>query len=405
VNRLSGSTVKGFTVGMHRVLAPSEMLARVAPLLPLAGVTRLANITGLDCVGIPTVSAVRPSAQTLSVASGKGLTLDAAKVSAAMEAIELFHAEVVQPPQIEVAHTEGRLAAALDQLPARPHAIIQSRLPVAWTMGHDLVHDEMVAVPVDLITLREPAEPWSPFHQSSNGLASGGVFVEALLMALLELVERDAVACHRLAARATWGELPRVRPETLQDMPLVQHLLGQLADADVGSGVYDCTVDTGIPVYLARLWNRSQRSVGVFFGSGAHLDPEIALLRALTEAAQSRVVYIAGTRDDVSGHAFAQVRAQDSPAVVASLDAQIASVDARTVRSRTYPTFEEDVRHIQQHLVERGIERLVVVELTLSEFRDHLSVVRVIAPGLAMPGVENGLGAARARAFACQPAA
>ena len=53
------------------------------------GITRVASVTGLDDIGVPVVMAWR----TLSVFQGKGLTLEAARVSGAMEAIETFHAE------------------------------------------------------------------------------------------------------------------------------------------------------------------------------------------------------------------------------------------------------------------------------------------------------------------------
>jgi len=54
------------------------------------GITRVANVTGLDHVGIPVVMACRPNARGLAVSQGKGLTLDAAKASAVMESIIFF---------------------------------------------------------------------------------------------------------------------------------------------------------------------------------------------------------------------------------------------------------------------------------------------------------------------------
>src|ERR1700730_14770572 len=91
---------KRVTRGTHRLRAPAEMLASVRPLLPLAGITRLANITGLDRIGIPVVVGVRPNGRTLSQAAGEGGTLELAMLSAAMEAIELFHAETAELPSL-----------------------------------------------------------------------------------------------------------------------------------------------------------------------------------------------------------------------------------------------------------------------------------------------------------------
>ena len=74
-------------------MPPEETLARLVPHLGRMGITRVANVTGLDRVGVPVVTAVRPNARSLAVSQGKGLTLAAAKVSAIMEAAELYHAE------------------------------------------------------------------------------------------------------------------------------------------------------------------------------------------------------------------------------------------------------------------------------------------------------------------------
>ena len=85
-------------LGTHRTVPPQETLARVTPLLAEMGITRIANITGLDLIGIPVVMACRPNSRSIAVAQGKGLDLAAAKVSAVMEAVETFHAERVALP-------------------------------------------------------------------------------------------------------------------------------------------------------------------------------------------------------------------------------------------------------------------------------------------------------------------
>ena len=66
--------------------------------MPEVGITRLANVTGLDRIGIPVVQAVRPNSRSLSVSQGKGVDMDSAKASAMMEAFELWHAERIELP-------------------------------------------------------------------------------------------------------------------------------------------------------------------------------------------------------------------------------------------------------------------------------------------------------------------
>src|SRR5690606_41920016 len=85
-------------LGERFVSRLEEMLVRLSPLMKEAGITRVANITGLDNIGIPVALAVRPLSRSLSVSQGKGVTLHAAKVSAVMESLEQYFAERIQTP-------------------------------------------------------------------------------------------------------------------------------------------------------------------------------------------------------------------------------------------------------------------------------------------------------------------
>ena len=92
------AAAKRYFHGTHRICAPEETLARLQPLLPTMGITRIANVTGLDRTGIPVVMVCRPNARSMTVSQGKGLTLGAAKASGVMEALEIWHAEHIVKP-------------------------------------------------------------------------------------------------------------------------------------------------------------------------------------------------------------------------------------------------------------------------------------------------------------------
>ena len=68
------------------------------PFMPAMGITRIANVTGLDRIGIPVVMVCRPNSRSIAVSQGKGVTLDAAKASGLMESIEAWHAERIELP-------------------------------------------------------------------------------------------------------------------------------------------------------------------------------------------------------------------------------------------------------------------------------------------------------------------
>ena len=69
--------------GTHRTVSPKQTLENLRPLMREAGITRIANITGLDRVGLPVALAIRPNAWSLSASSGKGLDWPSAAASAA----------------------------------------------------------------------------------------------------------------------------------------------------------------------------------------------------------------------------------------------------------------------------------------------------------------------------------
>ncbi|MCP4008611.1 MAG: hypothetical protein GY726_03740, partial [Proteobacteria bacterium] len=101
------SSVKNnMNIGGHRSSAPRETLRRIEPYLKKIGVTRLANITGLDQLDIPVVGVYRANAKSMVAASGKGVDLDSALVSGAMEAIEIQVAEDAKLNVIEASYEE-----------------------------------------------------------------------------------------------------------------------------------------------------------------------------------------------------------------------------------------------------------------------------------------------------------
>jgi ribosomal protein S12 methylthiotransferase accessory factor len=236
------------------------------------------------------------------------------------------------------------------------------------------------------------------FQISSNGLASGNHPLEALCAALYEAVERDAIACH-VWSRDTFGRrIPRVDLSTVEH-PLVLELLERLEAAHVGVIMYDLAVDTDVPVYMVNIYDREDRHLGVYGGYGAHLDPQVAMLRALTEAVQARLIYIAGSRDDHFRHDYLRARQSDSARAIRRLQSLPQNADGRARRDESTPTFEGDVQVILQKLARVGLPQVLVADLTREEI--GIPVMRVFVPGLeGYPGLPHYSPGPRARAFA-----
>ena len=289
---------KSYFQGTHRTRPPEATWDWIEPRLQTVGVTRLADVTALDRLGIPVFQAIRPGSRNLSVSQGKAVTREGARVSAAMEAVELWHAECLDHlPQVSSSLREMELGNAIpsETFSWRPDSRRLSATPFPWIEARSLLDGpngwllrQMVEVDFTLPNQLTPLM----FHVTSNGLASGNTLEEARLHALCEVVERHGLYLAR-------KEPQRLRPldPSSVEVPFCRELLDRVADAGMKLALYDITWEIGVPVVIADVV--ASDLPNVWRGSGAHPEPAVALSRALTEAAQARLTYIAGARDDL----------------------------------------------------------------------------------------------------------
>lgn len=291
-----------------RVLSPEETVRRVWPFLPSMGITRLARQTDLDHVGIPSWAAFRPNAKTLSGAQGKGLNDAAACASAMMEAVEVA---VAESPSCGHRLATAEELRAEGQIWFDPERLLPLGLQfdttttIGWLRGEWIGSGQTVWIPADAVDLDIRSSGLKGICKTSNGLASGNTLDEALFHALCELVERDGTALWSLLSDETALETC-FAPEALND-PVVDRLLAQIAAAGLRLRLFNQTSNLDIPVIMAVLGPMAGTAVGsleLTAGYGAHPAASRAAIRAITEAAQSRVTSIAASRDDIHTAAF-----------------------------------------------------------------------------------------------------
>lgn len=377
---------KLYRYGTPRSGTPQESLERIRPILKRIGITRLANVTGLDRIGIPTVIAHRPTAVIQSVAFGKGLTVEQAMVSAAMESIERYHGEKVSLPEVYLSYQQLSRqyeVIPLENLSLCKYSLFNVNRPERWVFGWDIVNQTEVAVPWELISLVSFSAPkgLASFQASSNGLAAGNHFLEAVYQALVEVIERDGIACHYEAGLAEESGYPlkRVRLESLE-YPMVRQLLDQLGTARVKAVIFDCTTDIGIPVFCCYIYDQIRRHTGICKGYGANPDPEVAMVRAITEAAQSRAEGMAGMRDGFSHSEFLAARILDQEKTIQALESQPETMEPARFTTQVTPTFEGDIRLCIEKLQNVGLNQVIVFDITQPDM--DITVVKVIVPGL-----------------------
>jgi ribosomal protein S12 methylthiotransferase accessory factor len=382
--------LKRYTVGTHRVCPPEDTVARLQPLLADMGITRVANVTGLDRVGIPVVMVVRPNSRSVAVSQGKGLTLAAAKASGILEAAELWHAEHITKPlklaSFDDLRRDHRVADPA-RLP-RSGDGFEPTLPLLWIEGTNLMGGDPVWVPLELVsanfTLPLPSGSGC-FQASTNGLASGNHLLEAYCHGLCEVVERDASTLWWLSDAR---DRRVVDPSSVTD-PECRRLLDQLSRADLTVRVWDTTSDVGVASFCCLVAETNGQFADPEYGNGCHPSREVALLRALTEAVQSRLTCISGTRDDLPINAWEPAyRRRRHEMSTRDLDtATSPSVSFETVPTLTSSSLAKDLDWLLGRLRAVGIDQVIAVDL--SKERLGLPVVRMVVPGLEGPHDED----------------
>ncbi|WP_104400244.1 YcaO-like family protein [Vibrio penaeicida] len=393
--------MKTYRIGTHRTVSPEQTLERIRPLFSAMGITRLANVTGLDDIGIPVVTACRPNAKAVAVSQGKGVSLAAAKTSAAMEAIETYHAENINLPVHFTSYNELTKSNEVVDIRTLPKMDVSSFCPDSrrvWIQGGQIQSKRAQFVPYDLVhcdfTLPLP-QGSGCFQLSTNGLASGNTIEEATCHALCEVIERDALALWSLLPK-THQAKKKVDTSTIND-PTIRALLEQIDQAGVMIGVWDVTSNIGTPTFFCMIINEHEnqyRPLYAISGSGTHPDKHVAIMRAITEAIQSRLTLISGSRDDISLNKYESRQQLEKQRYIRDEIMSAPSyINFDTIDSWDNDTLEEDLVLLCAQLEQQALPNPIAVDLTKPEF--EIPVVRVIAPGLEglheVPGYVFGL--------------
>jgi bacteriocin biosynthesis cyclodehydratase domain-containing protein len=336
---------------------------------------------------------------------GKGRFEIQAKVSAVCEAIERYSAvwrggePVVRAayddldPAIAL-HMKELLLFSDDQVAGRDawnadpthrlHLVpepFRTDLPLDWSAGWSLTHDTERLVPTGYVWYGHP-DLARHFYcvGDSNGGASGNTLEEAVLQGFCEVVERDAVAL--------WWYNRLRRPafdlDSLQDQ-YVNTLRGAYAAMDRDLWMLDITSDLGIPAFAA-LSHREHEVQDIMVGFGAHPDPAIAAMRALTEVNQF-LPFV--DRRDADGNT--EYRTDDLETLGWCRQARLENEPwlrpdptrpATDLGDFTAPAGDDLAGNIQECVARAKAAHLEVIVLDQTQPDLDLCVVKVIVPGM-----------------------
>ena len=166
-------------------------------------------------------------------------------------------------------------------------------------------------------------------------------------------------------------------------------LLAQLRDAGMDVWVWDQTGAVGLATFMCSIAETARHPLSrpLQTGMGCHPSRSIALSRAVTEAVQTRMTFLAGARDDVDrayfGPSTSTYRPPKHPGGKSIFDVPDFVAD----------THQQEVTHILDLLAAQGYESVFAHAFPVEEILGSaaVAVVRVIVPGL--PGPEDARNA------------
>jgi ribosomal protein S12 methylthiotransferase accessory factor len=392
---LGASETKYSGSGVERSVRPSATIRRARAVLDIIGVTKVADVTDLDRVGIPNFMTVRPHdlGPGISYYNGKGTTRADAHAGAMMEAIERHAGERYDGPVIASSHYNLRSEhACVDPLEIHVPMVrnYSEHLMLEWVSGFDLMTRRPTYAPLNCVVAPySPESGLSLFYTSTNGLASGNTRTEAVCHALCEVIERDATSLAmarddvRSAVAAILASIgfdaalsaESAPPISLRGLPRrAAALVRKLQRAGLEVQLQNLTSTIGIPTIGCTIVDPQGPALfNTHAGCGTHPDARIALTRALTEAAQSRLTGIQGGREDLPNF----VPPAGAPPVE-KRRSSVRPVSFDELPSYQHPSVTDDVEFIIERMRQSGFEQIVAVDITRTEVA--IPVVRVIVP-------------------------
>jgi ribosomal protein S12 methylthiotransferase accessory factor len=332
---------------------------------------------------------------------GKGATAEQGEASGLMEAIERYSGifqgdeirarrrftdfapgEAISPSDVllySAAQARGVPASGAGAAPAM--APFDRSAEIEWSPVWSLRDQRFRYLPTSLLYFFYRGPGPYQVHADSNGCAAGNTLEEAIVQGFLELVERDAYAIW------WYNRSQRAEVDLGQfDDPYIRDLKIQLAQTGRRLWLLDVTSDLGIPTFITIAHWMEDGQEFIDFGSGAHFDPRIAALRAMTELNQFLSIGLMGGRsaNPLSQEAREQSTHDGGPAFRLSDHPYLTPSGASIVRPDLDSDFGQLDTREQVKACVRLAKRAGLDFLVLDQTRPDIEapVVRVIVPGL-----------------------
>jgi YcaO-like protein with predicted kinase domain len=381
-----------YAVNGNRAVDGEAFLARIEQIAPLVGITRVADISRLSPTPFPVYQSCRPRLYLSadygqnSGSQGKGAAATQARISCLMEAIECYCMEPRVPELVRASWSylsRHRLTVRPERFIQRATPPLHADEPLMWTPAYSVRLQREIYVPAEAVYF-----PFIPayydtragFISGSNGLASGATYLEAVIHAMYELIERYYVS--RMEAGTLTVEA--LHEYEVKDAGLQTALDPARSDCSIQLYAFFLPGLRSLPMIRACLISGDT----FYSGWGCSATVDISISRAVSEALQCRATHISGSREDMKAHTFGASSAEAEDEVFGRCEQpeertlHLADLHKR-VHDRRFTCLEEEFRFVLSWLSELGHDNVLIANLTRHGV--DVPVVKVLVPDLDVP--------------------
>lgn len=376
------SSLKAYTFGQDKACNPKETIKTVLNRLKQKRVFILRSILRIDHfdkIGIPAYICQIDSNLGINDSCGKGVTLEQAKASALMEAIERYSCECfIKEKRDSIIDNYDNLKenaispiSLLSPLPSiyQTDEILKDlkKTPLSWIKSFSLTHNKPILLPLH----------WFYLIYGTTGLACGNTIEEAILQAIGEVIERHNVS------RVIEGRLttPTIDISSIAIYHFIARaLIKKFFNAGIKLFIKDFSLGLDIPTIgiLAYDPNPPTKTVRIYNAAGTHLNRDFALIRALIELAQHRAQVIFRESKKMPGgptYCFPHFK---TPKEASYLIENKKTIQFNKIPTYRHKDFRVEIKRAVDLINQHGLE-VIVTKTTHSEI--DLPAVAVTIPG------------------------
>lgn len=376
IESFSKNTLKVDPSISSRICSFEDTLSKALKVKDKVGISRVANITGMDRLQIPNFSAYIPDGQEnqITVFGGKGMSVEEAKVGSILEAVE--RASAIQD---DSRITFSKYSPQKDQIKMiKPEDLIiyenvyNAKASIPWVVGYDLLNNQPVYLPA-----------FAAFHfclcgpplylDTSIGLSSGNNYLESILYGVLEVVERDSISI-----AVVNGNAPKVKLSTLPKE--LNEIVSKITSNNIYIELRYIPNDYNIPTFFTAGIDLDFPSTSLINrGVASHPNPIIAARQSILEMVHSRGVIITGAREDLERRNYYRSPKEAVESLGQTFRHQEISF-ADIVTGFYFDNLIDEFNEAKKRISQAGFKSIILYDLSNPEFL--FPVVRMVIPSM-----------------------